>query len=166
MGDHGRFRLSNFVSVPVPVTVRTPARLLLPMDRLLDTCTRDVHQIGFDEFVQGDGLTRYRLGDTHFVFTVPEGVTVWRDEAHDEEARSRPRCPGCAERTWRLRADLGIGQGSISFLESGMEADRNIAISYLAAGTYPRNPHALADQLVGSVRYTPGWQRHPACDDE
>ncbi len=162
MRDRGRFRLSNFVSIPVPATSELPARWAFPAE--LDECTRDVHQIGHDEVVLGDGRTRYRLGaDARFVFTVPEGVTVRRPDPPEDDI---PPLPAGESPTFKLRVSLGIGEGSITFGEYGAEVHRNIAISLLGSDRYPLDPHALADQLVGSVRSTPGWQRHPACDDE
>ncbi len=163
MRKRGRFRLSNFVSVPVPATSEIPVRWAFPAE--LDECTRDVHQIGFGEVIPGDGRTLYRLGgDARFVFTVPEGLSVWRPDPPEGEI---PPLPSGQFPTVRLLLGGGIGHGSITFEYSGKEVHRNILEAGLGyEGPWPPlNHHALVAQLVGSVRHTPGWQRRP-CDDE
>lgn len=152
LSPSGRFRQSAFVTIPVPVELDgyfvEPTRLSGSV-QTIDECTGDVPQIELGEFVTGDGHTRWRPGTAGFVFTIPDGVTLWREEGRVED--------------WGWHDPVEIlhtGGVTLAFQRnSGRELLRTARIGYLAweEDTAP-SPHALAASIVASVRSTWLWQ--------
>ena len=147
----GRFRQSALVTIPVPVKLDgyfvEPTRLSGSV-QAIDECTGDVPQIGLGEFVTGDGQTRWRLGTADFVFTIPDGVTVWREEG------------SAGDWGWDPVEMLHTESVTLAFRSGGgHELYREARISYLAweKDSAP-SPHELAASIVASVRSTWLWE--------
>ncbi|MYJ74440.1 MAG: hypothetical protein F4089_04755 [Gammaproteobacteria bacterium] len=152
LSPSGRFRQSAYVTIPVPVELDgyfvEPTRLSGSVQKI-DECTGDVPQIGLGEFVTGDGHTRWRPGTAGFVFTIPDGVTLWREEGRVEDWG------------WDDPVEM-LHTGSVTLAlrrNGGHELLRTARISYLAweEDTVP-SPHELAASIVASVRSTWLWE--------
>lgn len=151
LSPSGRFRQSALVTIPVPVELDgyfvEPTRLSFSVPTI-DECTGDVPQIGLGEYVTGDGHTRWRPGTADFVFTIPDGVTLWREGGKVEDWGTDPV------------EILHTGSVTLAFRRNGgQELSRTVRISYLAweEETAP-SPHALAASIVASVRSTRFWE--------
>ena len=171
-----RFRQSAFVDIAVPLSSLDgyyvePTHISARGFPLLDECTRHVPQVEAGEYVRGDdgltrwegervtgdGLARWRLGDANYVLTIPDGVTVWwrwRDDGILDwyEGVRQLHARGTAG---------GSGLVRLAFSDATRsEVERHVSgITFLAAeeDTLP-SPHALAAQIVASVRSTPNWR--------